>query len=65
MLALGLGRWQRQDISASITEASKLAVACRNRIIKMAGPTSLLAPSALQIAHRILKNGAASIAAGG
>jgi hypothetical protein len=29
MLALGFGRWQRQNINAGISQASKLAVACR------------------------------------
>jgi hypothetical protein len=55
MRAVGLGRRQRQNINAGITQASKLSVACRNRIIKMAGPTCLLAPSALQITHRFFK----------
>jgi AraC-like DNA-binding protein len=46
MLALGFGWWQRKDINASIAQASKFAVAGRNRIVKLAGPAfwSPLAP---------------------
>jgi hypothetical protein len=58
MLALGFGRWQRKDINAGIAEGSKLAaVAGRNRIKKMAGPTCLPAERAWQITHRISKQG--------
>jgi hypothetical protein len=56
MLTLGLGRRQRQDEDTGIAQASKFtAVAGRDRIKKMAGPTCLPAEHALQIIHRISK----------
>jgi hypothetical protein len=52
---LGLGRRQRQDIDTCITQASKLSVARRNRIVKLAGPAFLVATGPAQGAHQISK----------
>jgi hypothetical protein len=56
MLALRRCGRQRHDENAGIAQASKFtAIAGRNRIKKMAGPTCLPAEHALQIIHRIFK----------
>jgi hypothetical protein len=55
VLALGLGRRQRKDINARIAQASKLSVACRNRIVKLAGPAFLVTAGPAQGAHQISK----------
>ncbi len=67
MLALSLGRRQRQDVDTSIAQASKFAaIAGRDWIVEVAGPTCLLAAGPLQIAHRISKERSRQqLAAGG
>jgi hypothetical protein len=61
VLALGLGRRQRKDMNAGITEGSEFAaIAGRDRIVKLAGPAFLVTAGPAQDAHQISKEGTAS-----
>ena len=61
VVALGLGRRQREDMNASITEGSEFAaIADRDRIVKLAGPAFLVTAGPAQAAHQISKEGTAS-----